>query len=246
MKLGALVVLAACGRVGFDARPDALGTGDATGDAALPFCQTVTATFCDDFDEGQALSRWTSINMFGGTVGVDAADAQSAPDAMAVSLATVAASATADADAETPLLGIASELSATFDLAFEQIGSGDPVVFAMDLDDGSQTHEIELVQRVPPGVAYIEDIVIPNGGSAQFTYDDLVTVDAGAWHHVAIDLVSGAGSQLTVAIDGAQVLQVVPSASNGGQAYARAGTIYLAGPATPWLLHLDNIAVTAR
>lgn len=249
MRWGALAVLAACGRVGFDVRPDAAGDAIAAGDGrAQPFCTTVTATFCDDFDEGQALSRWTNINMFGGSLAVDSSNALSLPDAMAVSIDAVAASTTADADGTTPVLAAnASRISAQFDVAFDVIGTGDPVVFELDVDDGTQTHAIELVERTPPGLAYIEDIIVPDtSGMPQYTYDQLVEIDPGAWHHIAIDLVAGTGSQLVVAIDGTQLVDVVPSAANGGMASARAGTIYLAGPAQPWQLHLDNIAVTAQ
>ena len=78
-----LVVLAACGRVGFDSLVDGAGApGDGTASACPAF-----AVLCDDFETGD-LSKWTATDTsVGGQVVVDSVEAHSGTFALDAKIA---------------------------------------------------------------------------------------------------------------------------------------------------------------
>jgi hypothetical protein len=253
----ALAVLGACGRVGFGVigpagGGDANTASDATDDAidapAVPFCASMpTATFCRDFDEGNGINDWVDLTQFNGTVQIDSVAGLSPPASLWVDTTAIGTGAESDAFVDQPNVGVAAGVSATLAIWIDSSGTGDAVLCEIYMDDGNRLHTLELVARDALNPAYVEDSDQPSGGGTQmFSNDGLAPLAPGMWHHIDVDYTSGASAMLVIKIDGVPVLSRVPMFTTAGQVKLELGVPYLAGPSTPWQVHLDDFAVTLR
>jgi hypothetical protein len=234
MTRAALVVLAACGRIGF------VPEGDSS--AAVGFCasRTPTPALCDDFDNGIG-TVWNNPSMNGGTYALDTGAGASPPASLAVSLDALATSATvARVDLRADDVASGSHVNVSSAMRIDDVTT-ELVMFQFDLDDGTTDHGIELVYRPSPGLSYIEDVLGPSGGnSTSYAYYQLVAVPPGEWHTWNLDMTS---TLLVVSLDDAQVLSMAPAASIAGKASMQVGVVYATGPSLPEQLHYDNVVL---
>jgi hypothetical protein len=242
LRVVALACVCACGRVDFDAEAD---VSDArAGDAAGNLCaQHPGVTFCSDFDEGTI--GWDNVAMAFGSVALDSAESKSPPGSLQIDTTTITAGQDPDVGV-TKSFGVATQVILAFDVFIDVLGSNEPILCQLAFDDGSQIHAIELVERVPTGVAYIEDTNTVNGMGPTFGYFQAMPLDRGAWHHVEIDYTSGAAARLSLAFDGATQIDTAPMFTTGGQLTLQLGIIYLGTPAMAWRAHFDNVIVLAQ
>jgi hypothetical protein len=234
--LGAVLAIGACGRLRFEAEPDAIGP---------PFCSTLQPppTFCSDFEDGTT-SVWDGQLLNGGTLDVDAAAAHSSHFGLHLTTPALAAGMTADPGVDKQLAITASRVTLAFDLFVEPgQGSGDVVIAEVAMDDGSEVHAVEYVYRAPPKQAYIEDSVTPNGGQQMYDNYAFVAPPMREWHRLQLDVTTGPGAQCTVTMDGASILQTTITGTTGGTPKLQAGVPYLKGPASAWAIDVDNVVL---
>lgn len=246
--LAITVVLAACGRLGFGALGDGggSGSGDAGGggDAALPFCmQHATATFCKDFDDGTT-SGWDNNAGFNGNYVIDS-EALSPPSALRVFSTAIGSGTTASAYVGVNLATY-SHVVASCSMIFDLAGSNDAVVIQLSMDDGSERHDLELVVRAPPAIAYVEDANTPMGSAQMFTSYPAPALSLGTWHDIVLDFTAGASARFILSFDGSVVIDMAPMFTTGGQLLYKVGLPYIPGVSTPWTMHVDNALVVAQ
>jgi hypothetical protein len=235
----ALACVCACGRIDFGAMP--ADAAQQPGDGALGFCaQNTGQTFCSDFDEGAI--GWDSVQMFFGTAALDSAEAKSPPSSLQIDTTAIPTGSEPDVGV-TKTFGQALNIKLAFDVFIDVMGTNEPILFQLAFDDGAEIHAIELVERVPPGLAYIEDSNTPSGMGPTFGYFQAVPLDAGVWHRVIVGYLSGASPQLTVDFDGTNVINTAPMFTTAGQLTLQLGVVYSGAPAAPWRMHFDNVTL---
>ncbi len=134
-------------------------------------------------------------------------------------------------------------VSLAFSVYIDVVGTSEPVLLNLIMNDGSTTHDFEIVERVPPGVAYIEDVNTPNGGTSSYAFFQMQQLTTSAWHRVELHYQSGAAASLQVVFDGTTVLDTAPMYTTAGAGSVQLGVAFLAAPALPWRIHFDDFAL---
>ncbi|HEY1558287.1 MAG TPA: hypothetical protein VGF94_25850 [Kofleriaceae bacterium] len=234
---GALV-LAACGRVGFEERePDA---------RAPAFCAALgtPALFCEDFEDG-SFGNFAGMNSDLGAVAIVPAAAHASHFGLEASTQMLASGDNATAELQATLATPITSARFAFDLDIATAGTSDLAIGSIDMDDGMQMHIVEYVYRLAPGTSYIEDVVKPNGGSSSFNSYPFESATPATWHRVEIDFTTGTGASCTVLTDGTQVLATPLVGTTGGAPQLDLGAQFVQGPAAGWAVDLDNVVVDA-
>jgi hypothetical protein len=242
-----LVVLAACGRVGFDAVPPS-GTSDANADAQTAFCASQSGlVFCDDFDEGGGTAQWDLAHQSSGSFTVDGAESFSASSSLLVQTDALGSGEQASVYIAKTAFSSYNHVLATFAVRFASGATGEPVFGILAFDDGSHGHRIEIVERPAPADVYIEDIDTPSGSTPAYQYYNTnMVMPVDSWHTVAIDYTGGANASLALTVDGASFLSRAPIYTSAGQFQLFIGMPFLSDPATPWSARFDNVTVSAQ
>ena len=258
--LALLVLVPACGRVGFgeQARVDDGSLGDAAGAtdgavgdaAAQSFCASlaVQPTLCFDYDEGgQPTDGWTdAFATNGGMLALSTAHAYSQPGSLAASYADVDTGGTPlSAGLE---LARASGVSASVDFWFymearppndQQTELGGVGV----IDSAGNRFDFDLMMNANSVAvdAYHEEEIPAGGGYLHTEAMTAAPLATGVWHHVQIAVDAGAATEMAtvddvVLVNGPTVNPVVP-----GQTIVSTGIGYVPGGTLQgWQVWIDD------
>ena len=230
MKLVGALLLAGCGRLGFEA---AIAPGDAsvvTPDVALTFCQQQTADLCLDFEDGTT-GGWIDGGATNGSYAVEMGGLASTIDPLAT--AADIGEGFILHQFNTP----AARITLAVDVRIDQIGQGDAVIAQVRFS-GAQRHGIEYVYRAAG--SYVEEFrdsvfdVYPIPGAA---------LSIGQRHRIELDMDLRATPHMKVRQDGVTVLDTDLLGSSTGNGRATVGIVFLRGPSTTWKIHSDNVVV---
>jgi len=227
--LGALV-LAGCGRLGFEAALAPIDAPPATPDAALTFCQQADADVCIDFDDG-ITGSWVDGGATNGSYIVENGELVSTIDPLAT--ATDIGESFILHPFSTP--GVRVTLSV--DVRIEQLGQGDAVIAQVRFS-GAQRHGIEYVYAAAG--SYVEEFrdsvfdVYPIAGAP---------LSVGQRHRIELDMDLRATPHMKVRENGVLVLDTDLLGSSAGNARATVGIVFLRGPSATWKIRSDNVVV---
>jgi hypothetical protein len=206
------------------------------------FCDSVKATFCDDFDKGDLGSTWDFFQQTPPGVGVlDEANFKSAPAAFGVRTKKCAQGDVGTILLRKTIAGGASHVVLAFDVNAD-VGqaSGTLAIATLDL---STSHLLTLYLRDDdpntPGPTLTE---VAPGVSTAIRNPFTKLPAAGAWHNVTLD-VDAANGTAALLIDTVNVLSATIAKAPVDSPTIRVGVL-VTGPAQPYTFDFDNVALT--
>ena len=236
--------------------------GDGGADVAsgrTTFCESVDATFCEDFDEpdGDYVSRWTSSSVANSnTLALEQDAAISPPNALFAQVPYGVANQPAALWKD--LASDVKSIEYAFDVRFEpyavDAGSvsfaeivvatadGGPPSTAFDFVMLANATHVQARVTYADGDAGLGDILL---GSSNFK-----TFAAGKWYHVDETITLSGTATINLVIDGQVILgnQMIKQATNGVGASAKflVGIERTTGTTGPWAMEIDNVVVRAQ
>ena len=240
MRALVVMALAGCGRFSFEVATEGRqlvdgASDDASGDAALRFCATHPALFCSDFEDAADAAQWFEFQQANGTY-------QITTD-FGVTTNTIA-TGTASVYVGHDFGGTATHLRASADIFVETAGTSDGVLLEIRIIEPTEIHGWEYVYRNPPTNSYMEEFLDPLNAMPLMIQSYSINgapFPVGESHRVEIELDTQALRGI-VRHDGVTVLDTaLMFGTTNGAPLVAIGVIYLAGPATPWQVRLDNV-----
>lgn len=229
-----------------DAGTDAdTGTGaDADADAATSFCAThLGHTFCEDFDEPNFASRWTTLSLSSGaTLDESDASSQSPPNQLL-------------GDVTFP-----AQTSASTAYAGKHFASASTITAEAELEVTSTLAKIDPIQihfsPAPAGYDYYEIHIdtgddhlgaswVPSDGGPSSYVDVTFPNNLAAWHDVKL-VVDVKTSAVQAYLDGTLVAQTAIPALSAAAFDLRVGVVTGSNSSTSALdgtVHVDNVLV---
>jgi hypothetical protein len=213
------------------------------------FCATQDATFCDDFDQVDAapFALWEPPNLGSGSSVILTNDALSAPNALLATVATNDNTLLIPANISHQIPGTATTARYEYDLLVDSydLNGSSAYIGAMDERVGLADTEIRLI--LGSSGLQLTGAVTPGDGGATI-YPQLsskVTVNAGGWHHVKIEVeYSLSPASVTFTFDTTVVADhvAIQGATFGiGNVTIQAAFLYASSPTTGWKIRVDNV-----
>ncbi|MGO8997496.1 MAG: hypothetical protein ACLQVI_29625 [Polyangiaceae bacterium] len=177
------------------------GPGDAA-PPALPFCSSIDADFCSDFDQLPLPESWTKFAVTGGSSGVEDDDASVSPPNSF--LATVPTFPAVDAGTAVAGSAILTKLSLpkgqthiAFSIRIDEISFPDPSDLTATIVTAAYTQGTDYAVALEfhpsatgaPFAAALLELTTPLGGTTTSKVDQLpgVFTDLGTWYQVVLD-----------------------------------------------------------
>ncbi len=213
---------------------------------ASPFCSTVDASFCDDFDDTFVASfpKWTFVVVDDGGVVSRAVDAgTSTPNALGFVIGP-SGSGSIRAYIANDFVGV-SKFRLTYDWIIDTNDLTGSILNIGDIQISSSKLGIRLA--ITTGGAQLVGAVYPlDAGPTYPPLSSKVAVAASVWHHVdiSVDLTTTPAS-VSYSLDGVSQTSDagIPGATFGpGSLEMGAGAYYATSPTTGWSARIDNVA----
>jgi hypothetical protein len=226
-----------------EAGSDAAIAADATSGA----CQ---ATFCDDFETGTLLERWTRVEAAtGGDARALSAAAHAGAAGLLVAIPDVAKAPSPIAVVVKEFTETANEVSLAFDFFADDLRQKTRAVPAATLQfptGGGATREARLIlgERI-----YFKEIGFDASETTTFGHDHTLTatLTPGRWTRVEMTIGLVAPGHVTLRFDDTVALDAAMIGTwSPGAVTALLGVLFTELPASAYQLRYDDVAITVR